>query len=121
MLFRSNRICLDQYAMFLTVGRFGVIHVLASKLPSLEAHISWTREGDGVEEGCFHLASLVGGFRFPFPDFILKLLNKYGIAPSQLAPNSWKILVTFYLGCKAMLVIPHSRLFMMFYSLCRKG
>ena len=78
----TDRICLDQYAMSLSIGRSRVIHGLAFELSSLEALISWTLEGEGVEEGCFHLASLVDGFRFPLSSFILELLNEYGIAPS---------------------------------------
>ena len=74
-----------------------------------------------MEEGCFHLAALANSLRFSLPGFILELLNQYEIALSQLAPNSWQILATFYLGCRAMLVMPCSRLFRMFYSFCRKG
>ena len=86
-----------------------------------KAHISSTHEVGDVEEGGFHLASLSCGLRFPFPGFVLELLNKYGIAFSQLASNLWRIVATFYLGCKTLLVQPHFRLFKMFYSLCRKG
>ena len=103
------------------MGEFGTVYDLAFKLSSSEVHISWTRKVEGVEEGYFHLASLSYGLRFPLSGFILKLLNEYGIIPSQLASNLCWILTTFYLGCKAMLVQSHSKLFRIFYSLCRKG
>ena len=84
----ADRISLNQYTTYLAMGKSGTIHGLAFELPPSEAHISWTCEVDGVEEGYFHLASLLCGLRFPFPGFVLELLNGYGIAYSQLASNS---------------------------------
>ena len=78
----TDRALLDQYATFLAVRRFDVIHGLAFELSSLEAHISWIHEAMGAEKDCFHLASLASGLRFPLPRFIVELLNEYGIAPS---------------------------------------
>ena len=48
---------------------------------------------------------------------MLKLLHDYGVVPSQLALNAWKILAAFYLGCHVIGVVPISRLFINFYFL----
>ena len=105
----------------MTIWEFVVIHGFAVELPSFEAYITWTHKVDNVEEGCFHLASLACRLRFPLPWFILEILGEYGIVPSQLAPNSWRIMSSFFLRCKVMAVIPISKLFRMFYILTRKG
>ena len=63
------------------------------------------------------MISLYNGLRFPLPRFILELLHHYDIAPSQLAPNAWRILAAFYLGCHTIGVAPTSRLFRSFYFL----
>ena len=77
-------------------------------------------EENGVEKGYFHVVSLAYGLKFPFLRFILEVSNEYGIMPSQLASNSWRILSSFYLGCMAMTIVATSRLFRMFYTLKRK-
>ena len=75
-------------------------------LPPAKAHISRVHE-----------VFLKSGMRFSLPDVILEILNEYRIAPSQLVPNSWRILVAFFLGCKSMAVDPYSRVFKLFYTL----
>ena len=59
----ADIISLNQYSTYLTIREFEIIHGLVFELPSLEVHISWTHEVDGVEEGCFHLASLSCGLK----------------------------------------------------------
>ena len=48
---------------------------------------------------------------------MLELLYDYDITPSQLAPNAWRILGAFYLGCHILGVMSTSRLFRNFYFL----
>ena len=55
--------------------------------------------------------------RFPFFGFVLELLYDYGVAPSKLAPNAWRIVGAFYLGCRILGIMLTSRLFHNFYFL----
>ena len=63
------------------------------------------------------MISLQNGLRFPLPGFVLELLHDYGVAPSQLAPNAWRIITAFYIGCHIIGVPPTSRLFRSFFFL----
>ena len=44
-------------------------------------------------EICFYEAAFSCGLRFPVHPFIMELLDHFGIAPGQLMPNSWRIVV----------------------------
>ena len=44
-------------------------------------------------EICFYEAAFSCGLRFPVHPFIMELLDHFGIAPRQLMPNSWRIVV----------------------------
>ena len=44
-------------------------------------------------EVCFYEAAFTCGLRLPVHPFIMKLLGFFGIAPRQLMPNSWRIVV----------------------------
>ena len=43
---------------------------------------------------CFYEAAFLCGLRFPVHFFIMELLNHFNIAPRQLIPNSWRIVVS---------------------------
>ena len=45
-------------------------------------------------EVCFYEAAFLCGLRLPVHPFIMELLNHFGIAPGQLMPNSWRIVVS---------------------------
>ena len=45
-------------------------------------------------EVCFYESAFVCGLRFPVHPFLMELLNRFGIAPGQLMPNSWRIVVS---------------------------
>ncbi|KAL2466088.1 Plus3 domain-containing protein [Abeliophyllum distichum] len=49
--------------------------------------------------GCVALnqAVLAAGLRLPFPRVVRKFLRKWGIAPTQLCPNGWRILIGFFI------------------------
>ena len=84
----ANRIALDYHATHLIVGNSGTIHGLLFDLPSSGAQISKVRKENDMREDYFHVSFLAFGFIFLLTRFILKVLNEYRIAPSQLAPNS---------------------------------
>ena len=44
-------------------------------------------------EVCFYKATFTCGLRLPVHPFIIELLGHFGIAPEQLMPNSWRIVV----------------------------
>ena len=44
-------------------------------------------------EVCFYEAAFTCGLRFPVHPFLMELLDHLGIAPGQLMPNSWRIVV----------------------------
>ena len=45
-------------------------------------------------EVCFYEAAFQCGLRFPVHPFLMELLDRFGIAPRQLMPNSWRIEVS---------------------------
>ena len=46
-------------------------------------------------EVCFYEAAFHCGLRFPVLPFIMELLSHFNIAPRQLMPNSWRIVVSY--------------------------
>ena len=44
-------------------------------------------------EVCFYEAAFLCGLRFPIHPFIMELLSHFNIAPKQLMPNSWRIVI----------------------------
>ena len=42
----------------------------------------------------FYESSFACGLRFPVHPFLMELLDHFGIAPGQLMPNSWRIVVS---------------------------
>ena len=46
-------------------------------------------------EVCFYESLFACGLRFPIHPFLMELLDHFGIAPGQLMPNSWRIVVSY--------------------------
>ena len=46
-------------------------------------------------EVCFYEAAFTCGLRLPVHPFIMELLDHFSIAPRQLMPNSWKIVINY--------------------------
>lgn len=46
-------------------------------------------------EVCLYIGSFEGGIRFPFPHIVREVLEFFGLALGQSAPNSWRHLI----GC----------------------
>ena len=95
-----------------------MIHEVNFVLPAIDSQISETLEVGGISiEENFYLAFLDAGLRFPLPEFMIGVLADYGIAPSQLVPNAWCILSTFFIDYRMVQVEPTSRVFKLFYRL----
>ena len=47
-----------------------------------------------VDEVCFYEADFTNGLRFPVHPFVRELFSYLHLAPAQLVPNSWGILVS---------------------------
>ena len=45
-------------------------------------------------EVCFYVAAFSCGIRFPVHPFIMELLHYLNLAPGQLMPNSWRIVIS---------------------------
>ncbi|KAG2658113.1 transcription initiation factor TFIID subunit 4-like [Panicum virgatum] len=48
---------------------------------------------------CVYEQAFAAGMRLPLHPFVAGALAHYGIAPSQLAPNGWRVLVAFAVLC----------------------
>ena len=46
-------------------------------------------------EVCFYKVAFQCGLRFPVHPFLMELLDCFSIAPGQLMPNSWRIVVSY--------------------------
>ena len=46
-----------------------------------------------VDEVCLNEANFVNGLRFPIHHFLRELFNHLSLAPAQLVPNSWRIVI----------------------------
>ena len=120
--FLADRELFDRLGTENVVGDEGIIHGVNFVLPAAGAQISETLEVCGMSiEGNFYLASLDAGLRFSLSEFMVRVLADYGIAPSQLVPNAWRILSTFFIGYRMAQVEPTSRVFRLFYHLKAKG
>ena len=88
--FYAGDILLDHFETIRVVGDAeGVRDGLSFTVPGREAQITDHWRGDGESQtGHFHVISLQNGLRFSLLGFLLELLYDYGVAPSQLAPNS---------------------------------
>jgi hypothetical protein len=49
-------------------------------------------------ETCLYVGALEGGLRIPFPTVVRDVLSFLGLAPGQIVPNSWRLLI----GCAAL-------------------
>ena len=104
----------------MSIGSFGVTFGLDFNLMHADAHVSKVRQESGVVKGYFYVVALDSRLKFPIQEFMVEVLNDYKIAPSQLVPNSWRILVAFFISCKMMVIKPTLRMFRFFYCLKRR-
>ncbi|KAM3208010.1 hypothetical protein ACQJBY_062980 [Aegilops geniculata] len=66
---------------------------------------------------CLYAHALEAGARVPLHGFFSEALTHFGIAPGQLAPSGWRVLVGFVVLCHDAGVQPSTDVFRHFFSL----
>ncbi|KAI4976775.1 hypothetical protein ZWY2020_050382 [Hordeum vulgare] len=72
---------------------------------------------------CVYADALEAGMRFPLHGFFCDVLAHFGIAPTQLAPNGWRIMAGFLVLCHSAgvpLSLPVFRYFFLLSALSHK-
>ena len=86
-----DKVCgLDADTLSRFTDRFQFLDRVRVRLPSEE---EWTYHFF-PREVCFYRATFLCGLRFPVHPFVMELLGHFGIAPRQLMPNLWRIVVS---------------------------
>ncbi|CAM0913026.1 unnamed protein product [Alopecurus aequalis] len=70
---------------------------------------------------CIYAHALEAGLHFPLPAFFSEVLSYFGVAPGQLTPNGWRVLVCFVVLCRSAGVPPSVAVFRHFFTLRSKG
>ncbi|KAJ0964593.1 hypothetical protein J5N97_025731 [Dioscorea zingiberensis] len=78
-----------------------------------ERACSPSQEGDLV----VYYDALVAGLRLPFPQIFIDIFHFYNVCPSQLSPNSWRILCGFVIILSQNNLVPFVHLFNLLFSL----
>ncbi|XP_047053293.1 uncharacterized protein LOC124659466 [Lolium rigidum] len=65
---------------------------------------------------CVYAHALESGLRFPLHPFFSEALSHFGLAPGQLTPNGWRVLVGFVVICRSAGVPPSLAAFRHFFS-----
>ncbi|XP_037466790.1 uncharacterized protein LOC119338584 [Triticum dicoccoides] len=66
---------------------------------------------------CVYAHALEAGMRVPLHPFFCEALAHFGIAPTQLAPNAWRIMAGFLVLCRSAGVPPSLAVFRHFFLL----
>jgi hypothetical protein len=66
---------------------------------------------------CVYAHALEAGMRVPLHPFFSNALTHFGLAPGQLAPSGWRVLVGFFVLCHDAGVLPSVTIFGHFFSL----
>ncbi|KAJ0963082.1 hypothetical protein J5N97_028204 [Dioscorea zingiberensis] len=119
---KGIRACSDSYANVLPADVIEklVDHYRLSippynyRIPALtERACSPSQEGDLV----VYYDALVAGLRLPFPQIFIDIFRFYNVCPSQLSPNSWRILCGFVIILSQNNLVPSVHLFNLLFSL----
>lgn len=66
---------------------------------------------------CVYAHALEAGMRFPLHPFFCEALAHFGVAPSQIVPNGWRVMAGFVVLSHFAGVTPSLRVFRHFFSL----
>ncbi|KAM3194965.1 hypothetical protein ACQJBY_071180 [Aegilops geniculata] len=69
---------------------------------------------------CVYAHALEAGTRLPLHPFFVDVLNHFNLAPTQLAPNAWRIMAGFLVLCHSARVPPSLAVFRRFFLLHHK-
>jgi hypothetical protein len=111
--------CCSRYHDFEEIERY-------NKLYKIKAPLKLVPAGPGdrpchwkPNSLCVYRETLVAGLRFPFHEFIPRLLADVQINPCQLPPNAWRIILCFMVLCLEQnlpLYVPLFRKIFQFYN-----
>ncbi|KAL4384134.1 hypothetical protein GQ457_15G006210 [Hibiscus cannabinus] len=66
---------------------------------------------------CIYADAFKAGLRLPLHPLVSEILNVFGVAPTQIPPNSWRILICFISFCYSRKITPTVNLFRAICSL----
>ncbi|XP_022769128.1 uncharacterized protein LOC111312782 isoform X2 [Durio zibethinus] len=66
---------------------------------------------------CIYADAFKAGLRLPLHPLIPAILRQFGVAPTQITPNSWRVLICFISFCCSQKITPTVNLFRAIYSL----
>ena len=101
------------------IANFNRLYKLPSHLriePALPGDRTCQWEGDTI---FIYRGALLGGLRFPFHEFITRLLADVQVNPCQLPPNAWRNILCFMVLCirkNFPLSVPLFRKIFQFYN-----
>ena len=72
------------------IKRFQFLKGTSIRLP----HSSEKASSFAHKEVCFYEADFLCGLRFPGHPFVMQLLHNFQIAPGQLVPNAWRMIIS---------------------------
>ena len=79
---------LDLSIIVATLSIIGVRNSVEFDLSLAGAHVSHVHKEDVEVKMDFYISNLDSGLKFPHSEFSIGVFIDYGIAPSQLVPNS---------------------------------
>ncbi|GMJ00042.1 hypothetical protein HRI_003673400 [Hibiscus trionum] len=66
---------------------------------------------------CIYADAFKAGLRLPLHPLVSEILNVFGVAPTQIPPNSWRVLICFISFCYSRKITPTVNLFRAICSL----
>ncbi|KAF3452062.1 hypothetical protein FNV43_RR08158 [Rhamnella rubrinervis] len=92
---------------------FGIDPNVTFRVPDRDDDPSRPKAGEAV----FHIAFFEYGLRLPLLPVFREILHRWGLAPGQLTPNSWRSLVCCYILWKELGMTLTAKEFMYMYHL----
>ncbi|KAL0344265.1 UNVERIFIED_CONTAM: hypothetical protein Sangu_1313900 [Sesamum angustifolium] len=107
--------CLRQSDIYQLVEEFGILPEFEVSVPPSNSHPS----SSPLEYMSFFASKLRAGLRFPLPSFLCDISREFQVPLNQLAPNSVRLLVAFFMVLQYNNFIPNFRVFSHCFQLKR--